>query len=112
MAENQGPLDDELADAAVPEVVGVGAADADGGDLDQHLVAGYLGQRDLFHVEGFGAGEDTGGHRFRQGAGHAVSLSRVTDTSWWVAATRKRSRPGTRKGCHRRCDRGSAGTCP
>jgi hypothetical protein len=55
VAENQRTLDDELTNATVPVVMGVGAADADRGDLDQDLVTGYLGQRDLFHVEGFGA---------------------------------------------------------
>ena len=45
MAQHQRFADDEVGDPAVVEVVHVGAADADRGDLDQHLVGARFGHR-------------------------------------------------------------------
>ncbi len=49
--EHQGLGDDEVGDPAVLEVVHVRAADADGGDLYQHLARARLGDDGFFDVD-------------------------------------------------------------
>ena len=58
MADDHRGLDDERADPAVLVVVHVGAADADGADLDEDLAGPGLGDRSVLHHEVALAAED------------------------------------------------------
>ena len=70
VAQDQRAVDHEVADPAVPEVVGVGSAHTDGRDLDQDLILGEARSGDVFDSELALAGQDAGPHGGRNGAGH------------------------------------------
>ena len=60
VAEHVRPADDARLDAAVLVVVDVGAADADRGDLDEHVERPGLGHRAVLDADVAGRVEDRG----------------------------------------------------
>lgn len=62
VAEHQGPLDDEVADAAVPVVVRVRPADPHRGDPNQHVTGVGTRHGPFVHLDPAGFDEDCGPH--------------------------------------------------
>ena len=85
VAEDEGLLDDEVTDAAVAEVVHVGAADADGGDPDEHVAGVDGGDGAVLDGEASWAEQDADA----LGGGHAVLASSAASSRpdvWVVEA--------------------------
>lgn len=80
MAEDHRALDDDVADAPGLVEVRVGAADADGLDLHEHLITAKGGNGHIPQLDRLRLGEDARGHVFGQGCRHGYLLYGV----WWV----------------------------
>jgi hypothetical protein len=84
VAEDHRLLDDEIADPPFVEVVDVGAAHPDGGDLHEHLVGLQLRDRHRLQLDHPGLDQQAGSHG---GFGHGISIrdmfTRVLRNSTW-----------------------------
>jgi hypothetical protein len=87
VAQDEGSVDHVGADAAVIVVMDVGAADADGPDLDQHLLGAGLWDRDVLDAEITDAMQDSRSvpHRWVLAFCRARGLSRTeAGPRWWL----------------------------